>query len=56
MAQTFMLIICSFTITDSAKLEASLQETASLVIPEMVGFVLGIILFVGFLTKVSMAK
>lgn len=48
MAQTFMLIICSFTITDSAKLEALLQETASLIILEMVGSALGIILFVGF--------
>lgn len=48
MAQTFMLIICSFTITDSAKLEFLLQERASLVILEMVGTALGIILFVGF--------
>lgn len=44
--QTFMLIICSFTITDSAKLEALLHKTASLVILEMVGSALGIMLFV----------
>lgn len=43
-----MLIICSYTITDSTELEALLQETASLLILEMIGSAQGVILFVGF--------
>lgn len=49
MAQTSTLIICSCTITGGVELEALLPEAASLLIPEMVGSVLGIILLsVGF--------